>query len=363
MVLGYLKRLDWILVGSMLGIIAIGLLTMGSSSRELFSRQLVWFVIGIAGFIIASLLDWRMIVNRRALLFSMYGVVIVLLLMTYFFAPEVRGTKGWLEIFGFNVQASEFAKISLILLFAAFFARRHLAIGRPLTIIISFAYLVPISFLILLQPDLGGALVLFGLWMSFLLVSGIPLRPLLSIIAVVLILGAIGWFYGLEDYHKARITGFLYPETQTLGINYQITQAKIAVGSAGFFGKGFGQGSQVRLGFLPDALTDFISAAFIEEWGFVGGAVLILLVTLLFARLLMIGNAARENVSRFICLGVASAFLLNAAINIGSAIGLIPVIGVPFPLLSYGGSNLLTFCVLLGIVQSIAKQRETAIFQ
>ena len=357
MALSYLRRLDWILVSSMLGIIAIGLITIVSSSPFLFSRQLIWLTIGLLFFIGASLLDWRAIVTRRVFLFVMYGGIILLLLLTYFFAPQIRGTRGWLQIFGFQLQASEFARIILILLYAAFFSRRHLTIGRPLTVALSFAYLIPVIGIIMLQQDLGSAIVLFGLWIAFLLVSGIPLRSLIIIFLLIIVVGSVAWFYGLKEYQKARVIGFLYPETQTLGINYSVTQAKIAIGSAGFFGKGFGQGSQVHLGFVPDALTDLISAAFIEEWGLFGAFVLLGLFIILFIRTLSIGMKADDNVSRFISLGVASALMLNFIVNVGSAIGLIPVVGVPFPFLSYGGSSLLTFLILMGIVQSITRKR------
>lgn len=361
MILGYLKRLDWVLVGLMLGIVAIGLLTMVSSSHGLFVRQLVWLGIGLCAFMSASLLDWRMIVNRGIVLWSIYGCVVALLVATLFFAPEVRGTKGWLEIFGFTLQASELSKISLILVFAAFFARHHLSIGSPRTILASLLYLFPIVFLIMGQPDLGSTLIVCGLWIAFLLMSEIPRRLLITLFIIFSIIASLGWIYGLQEYQKERILGFLYPETRTLGINYHVTQSKIAIGSAGFFGKGFGQGSQVHLGFLPDALTDFISAAFIEEWGLLGGILLLTLFIVLFFRVLMIGLRAHENVSRFICLGVASALVLHAIINIGSVVGLLPVIGVPFPLLSYGGSSLLTFMILLGIVSSIARDSETRV--
>ncbi len=361
MVFSYLRRLDWILVGSLLGIIAIGLVTISSSSHQLFIKQITWVSLGLLFFIGASLIDWQVIVTRRIFLFALYGGIILLLLLTYFFAPNIRGSRGWLEIFGFRLQGSEFARIILILLYAAFFARRHISIGRPLTILFSFVYLIPIIGIIILQQDLGSAIVLFGLWIAFLLVSGIPLRSLGIIFLLILILSSLAWGYGLKSYQKERIVGFLYPETRTLGINFSVTQSKIAIGSAGFWGKGYGQGSETHLGFLPDALTDFILAAYIEEWGFFGAFVLLALFSLLFSRILLMGLSAGDNVSRFIALGTAAALLLNAGVNAGSTLGLMPVIGTPFPLLSYGGSSLLTFLILLGIVSSIAREARSRI--
>jgi len=160
---------------------------------------------------------------------------------------------------------------------------------------------------------------------------------------------------------QAFASRFLNPQTQTLGINYSVTQSKVTIGSAGFFGKGFGQGSQTHLGFLPDAQTDLILSAFIEEWGLFGALILLALFVILFFRILFIGMSADDNVSRFISLGVASALMLNFSVNVGSAIGLMPVVGVPFPFLSYGGSSLLTFFILAGIVTSIASERQARV--
>ena len=164
------------------------------------------------------------------------------------------------------------------------------------------------------------------------------------------------WFSFLQGYQKERIIGLFNPEYDPLGVNYNVIQAKIAIGSAGFLGKGYGQGTQVQLGFLPEAPTDFILAALIEEWGLLGGLILIGLFFMLLFRIIRIGSLAKNNFPKLLCLGTVILFILHFIVNVGSNIGLLPVIGVPFPFLSYGGSNLLTSAALIGIVQSIANR-------
>ena len=165
----------------------------------------------------------------------------------------------------------------------------------------------------------------------------------------------MGWQYVLEGYQKERITGLFFPERDQLGINYNVTQSKIAIGSAGIFGKGYGRGTQVQLGFLPEASTDFVLAALIEEWGLVGGFFIIGAFLALIFQILKIGQFARTNFEKFICLGTAIMLIIHIIINSGSVTGLMPVIGVPFPLLSYGGSHLLTVFFLLAIIHSIER--------
>jgi len=301
--------------------------------------------------------DWRPFINYRGIILGLYLLMIALLVATFFLAPTIRGTKSWLQIGSFQLQASEFMKIALIILYAQFFRKRHTQIRRVMNIIVSFIYFIIPALLIVLQPDFGSVLILFAIWGGFLLVSGIRWRHLIITAIIFSVLGGLMWHSVLEDYQKQRIIGLFSPERDPLGINYNVIQSKIAIGSAGWLGKGFSQGSQVQLGFLPEAQTDFIFAAFIEEWGLLAGILLLIAFSFLIFRVIRIGIESDSNFGRFLCLGTAILFITQFFLNVGSNIGLTPVIGVTFPLFSYGGSSLLTNLFLLGMIQAIYSRK------
>jgi rod shape determining protein RodA len=354
----FLKKLDWKLNLAMFFLIAAGLTSLLSAASPLFYKQLLWVV---AGFVLMFLLirfDWRPFINYRGVIFGLYCLVILLLTLTYFLAPTIKGIKGWLVFGSVHFQISEFAKLILILFFAYFFSRKHIGIARISNLAISFVYFLIPGILIALQPDFGSILVLFCLWFGFLLVSGIKYRHLIIALVIFSVLGTIMWCSILKDYQKERVLGFFFPGRDPLGINYSVIQSKIAIGSAGLFGKGFGQGTQVQLGFLPEAQTDFIFAAFLEEWGLLMGFVLISVFIFLIFRIIKIGLNADTNFNRFICLGAVILFTVQFILNVGSNLGLSPVIGVTFPFLSYGGSSLLTNLILVGMIQTIFIRRS-----
>jgi rod shape determining protein RodA len=244
------------------------------------------------------------------------------------------------------------AKVALIIILAGFFSRRHLAAWQNKNIFISLLYTLIPAGIIVIQPDMGSAIVVLGIWVGFLALSGINKKKLFIGILLVVIAFGIMWTSFLEDYQKDRIIGFISPEVDSLGINYNVTQSKIAVGSAGFWGKGFGNGTQVQFDFLPEAHTDFIFASFVEEWGIFGGLILLLTYVAFIFRITTIGLRARRNDFKFIALGTGLVFLIHFFINIGSSLGIVPVIGISFPFVSYGGSNLLTSSLLLAIISS-----------
>ncbi len=354
----FLKKLDWGLNAAVLFLILAGLTSLLSAAPSLFYKQLIWAVTGFVLLFLIVRFDWRPFINYRGVVFGIYFLAVLLLIITYILAPAVRGTKGWLS-FGFlNFQISEFAKLALIIFFANFFSRKHIGIGRVSNLTASFIYFLIPGLLIALQPDFGSALILFCIWFGFLLVSGIKYRHLIIALIIFAVLGIIIWQSVLMDYQRERILGFFFPGHDPLGINYSVIQAKVAIGSAGLLGKGFGQGAQTQLGFLPAAQTDFIFASFTEEWGLIGGLFLILSFTFLILRIIRIGLSADNNFNRFICLGAAILFIVQFIFNIGSNLGLSPIIGVTFPFLSYGGSSLLTNLILIGIIQTIFVRRS-----
>lgn len=351
--LSYVRRHDWLLNGAILFFACASVLTIWSVRPELGPRQLVWFIVSILAILVFSLIDVRPFMNYRWILFGLYFSSLLLLIFTVFFTSPVRGVRGWLQFGSFQFQTSELAKIVLLLLLAYFFARRHVSIAHPGIIFASFFYMaLPVSF-VLLEPDWGSAVVFAALWVGFLLVSGLRARHLIIGLVALLVVAGTSWQFFLAPYQKERIIGFVQPEYDPLGVNYSTIQAKIAIGSAGWWGKGVGQGTQAQLGFLPEPATDFIFATFIEEWGMVGGFLLMGVFILLLARIVRIGWHARDNFGAFVCLGTVLVFLIEFFLNVGSNLGLVPVVGVTFPLFSYGGSSLLTKAVLLGIIQSV----------
>lgn len=351
-----MNSISWSLLLPAFFLAGISLLTLSSVSTSLFWLQLIWVGFGIILLAIFYFLDWRPFINYRWIISFFYLATAGLLVLTYFFAPVIRGTRSWLVFGPVQFQASEFMKVGLILVYAYFFSRYHVHIANLRIIAVSFLLVLAPIVLVILQPDLGSALILGALWFGYLLVSGLKLKHIAVAAAIFLIIGAVAWTYFLADYQRNRILGLFYPAKDPLGVNYSVIQSKIAIGSAGFFGKGYQQGTQVQLKFLPEAGTDFILAAFIEEWGWSAGLLAIAVFLYLIFIVLKIGVLAETNFEKFACLGAATVFSLHFIINVGSTLGLFPVVGLPFPFFSYGGSNLLTNFFLLGIIFSIANR-------
>ncbi len=336
-------------------VLAAGLVTLASVSWHSFTSQLLWAVFGVCAIVVLRLFDWRAFLTYRWVLWTLYAFAVLLLIAVLLTAPVIRNTRSWLMLGSVGFQPVEFAKLALILVYAGYFSRRHLAIARWRTIVESFFMFAVPAGLTALQPDLGSTLVLFGIWFGFLLFSGLPRRRVFFALGAFVVIGALGWQFALKDYHRERIIGLFYPERNALTYNYSVIQSKIAIGSAGFFGKGFGQGSQTQLGFLSEPEHDFVLSAFIEEWGIVPGLLVIGAFLVLLRRILRTGALAQRNMEKFICLGAAMVFGVHFVLNAGSAVGFMPVVGVPFPLLSYGGSHLLMSMVILGIVNMIRR--------
>lgn len=353
----HLKRLDWVLNFAIIFLASAGLLSLLSTARNLFWFQLVWVVLGFGIMFAVSSFDWRPFITYKWFIWGIYLLAIIFLVITYLFAPSIRGVRAWLLIGPFQFQMSEFAKFALIIIFSSFFAKGHIAIAHVKNLALSFVYFLIPALLIIIQPDMGTALILFGIWFGYLLVSELRWKHILAALLIFMIVFAFMWTSVLEEYQKDRIIGLFNPESDPLGINYNVIQSKIAIGSAGFWGKGFMQGTQVQLGFLPEAQTDFIFSAFVEEWGTFGGLLIFAAFFVILYRIIEIGISAENNFGKFICLGVSILFLLHFILNIGSNLSLLPVIGVPFPFLSYGGSNMLINFLLIGIIQSIVVRK------
>lgn len=350
------KNLDWKLNIAALFLMISGLVSLLNSQSGVFGKQIAWIAAGFFAAFLAIIFNWRSWFNNQRVVWLLYFFSVFLLAIT-FLMPSVRGAHRWIPLGSFKFQTSLFAAFALIIILANFFRKKHKNIANPLSIIQSFfIFLIPAT-LVFFQPDAGSMLVLFFIWLSFILASGIPGKHLLIAGIIFLLVAAIMWNNFLKDYHKQRIMGLFFPGHDTLGINYNTIQSKIAIGSSGFFGKGFQQGTQSRLGFLPEAETDFIFASFAEEWGLLGGLLLIASFVFLIFRFIHTGINAQNNFDKFICLGAAVFFFANFVLNTFSNTGLLPVVGVPFPLVSYGGSHIVVELTLLGMVQGIKIRR------
>src|SRR3989344_2120067 len=301
--LSLIKKQDWLLNLTILFLSIASLLILYSVGSDFFWRQILWFIAAFLVIFSFSLVEWRSLMSYRWLVLAIYLSVVFLLLLTLFFAPTIRSAKSWLVVGPLRFQTAEFAKVALIIILSYFFASRHIAIANWQNIFKSFIYFIILAILVLLQPDLGSVLVFVSIWLGFLLVSGIPWRYIFIGLAIFIIISPLAWGYFLEDYQKERVIAVFNTEYSPLQVDYGVNQSTIAIGSAGFWGKGFGQGTQVRLGFLPEAQSDFVFAAFVEEWGFFGGSLIISAFAFLIFRIVKIGLAAENNFSRLVCLG------------------------------------------------------------
>jgi rod shape determining protein RodA len=357
----WLARVDWALLAPALALSALGLLTMHTfgAGASLAPRQLVWLALGVAVYFLLAALDLRFL-RRTPVVLALYGVAFALLALVLVASHSVMGAHSWFTFGGLSFQPADFAKLALIALLAKYLSRRHVAIGDFRHILISGAYAAALTLLVLVEPDLGTALIFAALWLGLMLVSGISKRHLAALAAAGLAAALLLWFGGLHQYQRTRILSFVNPASDIQGAGYNAYQAKIAVGSGELFGKGIGYGTQSKLRFLPEYQTDFIFAAYAEEWGFVGVALALALYGLLFARLIAIARASATNFDAFFTLGALILMLAHVIIHAGISEGLLPVTGTTIPFMSYGGSHLLLEFTLLGIVTSLARYGRIA---
>ncbi len=349
--------IDWRLMGAVALLVASSLFILASIDSDTFARQVWWVGIGIVAALLISVIDIRSFISHRGFIMVLYGLVILLLLATLLFAPEVKGNRAWIMIGSFQFQAAELAKVVLVLVLSVFFSRQHVRIAHWGVLIGSFLLSAGFAFFIALQPDLGSAITLILIWLGFVLLSEIPFRHLLLLLGICVIAGVGMWHGALQDYQKDRVLSVFAPSVDPLGTGYNVIQSKIAIGSGGITGKGFGQGTQVQLGFLPEAHNDFIFSAILEEGGIVFGGIVLVGLLLLVARLIQMGMKSSTSLGTFLCLGGGILFFIHIVINIGSSLGLLPVIGITLPFVSYGGSSMIMSFILIGIIQSMYAHR------
>ncbi len=348
--------LDWTLLLPALTLSFLGILTMSTFGQgaSLAPRQLVWLALSTVVYIVLSAFDMRFI-RRTPFVMSLYALSFVLLALVLVIAHPVLGARAWFSLGPVSFQPADLAKLAIIALLAKYLSRRHVEIGDFRHIIISGAYTLALALLILVEPDMGNTIIFCSIWLGMMLVSGISKKHLAILGLIALITATTLWFGGLKPYQRERIVSFVNPAANIHGAGYNAYQAKIAVGSGELFGKGIGYGTQSKLRFLPEYQTDFIFAAFAEEWGFVGVFLLLAMYALLFARLIQIAHAASTNFDTFFTLGVLMLFAAHVVIHAGISLGLLPVTGTTIPFMSSGGSHLVLEFGALGIVTSLAR--------
>lgn len=348
-----LKNFDWILTGAAVLLFALGQTMLFSTSSDttlmssLFIKQLVSFSVAFALFVFFSLFPYHAI---QRYVIAIYLSGLVSLLLVGWLAPVIRGTTSRLTFFGTQIQPSEFMKVAIIVTLAWLFAR--LSVTR-VSLVIS-AVLVGLTvILIASEPDIGMAALVCLLWGSLIVFLGVSWRTvgLLAVFSLVIFLAA--WFWVFADYQKARLSTFIDPGRDPLGAGYNINQSIVALGSGGLFGRGLGHGPQSQLKFLPEKHTDFILASVGEELGFVGICLIAGLYAVLLWRVIDIVHITKDPFGQYLAVLVFLTLLLSFFVSAGMNMGLIPVTGIPLPLVSYGGSNLVTTMVLLGLVQSV----------
>ena len=327
----------------------------GTWMTDFCRRQLIW--VGIASGLGAILFIFHYNIFYQ-LAYPLYGIGIILLIAVEVAGSTHMGATRWLSLGGVNVQPSEFAKITVILALARYLSDRRLPPPYNLKELIPPAVIIALpTLLILKQPDLGTAMLIILISGVIIFIAGITRGTLVTISITAISTAIIGWQF-LHDYQRQRILTFLDPEKDPLGSGYHIAQSKIAIGAGKLFGKGFLKGTQNSLHFLPEQHTDFIFAAYAEQWGFLGVLILLALYFAFLLRAIHIATEARDSFGSYLATGIAAIFFWQVTINIGMVSGLMPVVGIPLPLFSYGGTSMLTSMILISILLNIHYRRK-----
>jgi rod shape determining protein RodA len=338
-----------------------GIVTM--YSPDIFSafaeRQAIWMCIALVVCLFLSQSSYGVLENTKVIM-TMYALCCTLLVVTLIVGSVVKGAQSWIHLGLFAVQPVDPAKFVLVVLLAKYFTRRHVEIARIRHLFISGAYAGVVALLVLLQPDFGSAMMLGALWFGVILASGIPWKYILGLLLVGALAVTLAWMFVFKEYQKERIITFIDPMRDIKGSGYNAHQSVIAIGSGGILGKGIGYGTQSKLQFLPEYETDFIFAAFAEEWGLVGVILVMLLFTIIIMRLLVLAWYAASNFESLCMIGTAALFTAEIAVNVGMNVGIAPVTGVALPFMSYGGSHLVVEFALLGLAIAMSRRSLVA---
>lgn len=350
-------HIDWFLFAAALAISLLGLVTMRpfiGEGESFFDRQIIWIAIAVSVFFLASLPEYTFL-RRTPIVASLYAIILALLAFIFVAGTVVKGAQQRFDLGFFALQPSDPAKLILIIVLAKYFARRHVEIANFRHIFISGAYAAASIILVFLQPDFGGAIIIASIWFGMVLVAGISWKHLAFLLVTGIVVAGSLWTFVLQDYQKTRVLTFIHPLADIHGAGYNAYQSTVAVGSGEFLGKGIGFGTQSKLRFLPEYQTDFIFAAFAEEWGFLGVLIVLGLYTLVIVRTLAIAAHGSDNFAVLFGVGVVLMFLAHIIVHVGMNLGLLPVTGTTIPFMSYGGSHLVTEFLALGILMGLRR--------
>ena len=351
---------DWVLLGLVLLISGIGILNLYSAGynlrvteEHLYTKQMSWILLGLIMMVIAFSVDYHIIIRHAYLI---YVVSVLLLFLVSFYGNIVHGSQRWLVIWGFSFQPSELMKLAIIIVLVRYFDDNMEKGYYPANLVILLTIVGIPFFMIVRQPDLGTAMFLMVLFLSMAVFAGIGRKLLIRLGLGGMIFAPLCWFF-LKDYQKERILTFLNPERDPLGAGYHIIQSIIAVGSGGVWGKGILKGTQTQLRFLPEQQTDFAFSVFAEEWGFVGVFVLMFIFLVLVLWGLKIARYSRDLTGALTAFGVTMFVFWGIFINIGMVIGIFPVVGIPLPFFSYGGSSMIVLMTGVGLLMNVSMRR------
>jgi len=364
-----LKNSTWLILAVALLITCMGILSIYSSTSQkegelwqiIYKRQVFWVILGIIFFLAMSQFNYRRLWDMTYLF---YGIVLFLLLLVVVLGITRLGAQRWIRLAWFNLQPSELAKIAMVIFLARYFSVKsassvhHTAAKYGIFrafILPSLFIVLPVG-LIVEQPDLGTGLIIIFIFIAFMYIGGVRSKYLIAISLIGVLLLPVSWHF-LRDYQKDRLMVFLNPYIDPLGVGYTVIQSKIAIGSGGLFGKGWLGGTQSQLHFLPESHTDFIFSTFTEEWGFLGALFLFFLYFILIRQGIKIALSTGDYFGRLLAFGISLMLGIQIFVNIAMNLGLAPVVGVPLPLMSYGGSSIMVTFISLGILANIGKNR------
>jgi rod shape determining protein RodA len=352
---------DWLLLGLLCLLAGLGALNLYSAASSfdhggtpVYLKQLYWFGLGLGAMLVVAVVGYQ---RLGFLSYGIYAAVVLALAAVLIWGKVVGGSQRWLALGPLVVQPSELARFAVILVLAHYFSHRDQEEPYSLRqLLVPLALILAPAALILKQPDLGTSLLVMAVGGSVILINGVKLTSLALTAGGLLAVLPVGWGL-LQDYQKRRIFSFLDPESDPLGAAYHLIQSKIAVGSGQFWGKGFLAGTQSQLHFLPEQHTDFAFSVLAEEWGFAGAALVILLLMCVIYRGLFHALRAKDRLGMLVVAGAVASVFWPTVINCGMVLGLTPVVGIPMPFISYGGSSMITTMATIGLIQGVAMRR------
>lgn len=359
-----IENFDWSIIWVLIAVACIGLLSIYSAlysqiqanpAQNLFVKQIIWLVIGFSILFCSLLIDYQ---KLKSVSVWIYLVAVLMLALVLVVGREVNGSKRWLEFLGFQFQPSEFMKIVIVIQLASYFSSQDISPYPGITKLFLPVMMIAVPLLLILaEPDLGTAISLLAISCTVIFFMGIRWRYLIALgMGLVPLLWPI-WEHVLKPYQKNRILILLRPDLDPLGAGYHIRQSKIAIGSGMFSGKGFLNGTQSKLHFLPEKHTDFVFSVWAEEWGFIGSAILLLLLAALVILSFRVARRSKDRFGSLLVVGMTALILWQSIINIGMVIGVLPVVGITLPFVSYGGSSLISLCLAVGLIENVSMRR------